>query len=179
MRGILSILLTVCKSDLGRFAFKNSDIENGISQSATYILKYRDIITDHVKHQIAPMSLLISNQLDELYCDIQIKSVNEQLTRYSIISDNLSKLHRINNVEKLISETVFFSKKLVAEPNIDYIKKVFTKVIFSGFKVHLIISITNDDIKAIPDKKYLIHTYRIPIIYKYKNSELEFNLYIC
>jgi DNA invertase Pin-like site-specific DNA recombinase len=178
-KGKYEVPMLVCKCDLGRFAFKNSDIENGISQAATYILKYRDIITDHVKHQIAPRSLLISNQLDELYCDIQVKSVNEQLTRYSIISDNLSKLHRINNVEKLISETVFFSKKLVVEPNIDYIKKVFTKVIFSGFKVHLIISITNDDIKAIPDKKYLIHTYRIPIIYKYKNSELEFNLYIC
>lgn len=108
-----------------------------------------------------------------------IRSVNEQINRYSLISDNLSKLHRINEVEKLVAETVYHSKKLAVEPNIELIKKVFTKVIFTGFKVHLIISITNDDFKVIPENKYLIHSYRIPIIYKYKHSELEFNLYIC
>ena len=171
--------MLVCKCDLGRYAFKNADIENGISIAASHIFKYKDTITDHVKNQIAPKSLLISSQLDELYYGIQDKSVNEQITRYSIISDSLSKLHRINYVEKLIAETVFYAKKIATEPSIEFIKKVFTKVIFNGFKVHLIISITNDDIKTIPENKYLIHSYRIPIIYKYKHSELEFNLYIC
>ncbi|MBU1094580.1 MAG: recombinase family protein [Firmicutes bacterium] len=178
-KGKYEVPTLICKCDLGRFAFRNNDIENGISLAASHIIKNKDKIMEHIKHQIAPTSLRLANQLDELYWGIEDRSVNEQINRYSIISDNLSKLHRINEVEKLVTETVYHSKKLAVEPNIELIKKVFTKVIFTGFKVHLIISLTNDDFKVIPENKYLIHSYRIPIIYKYKHSELEFNLYIC
>ncbi len=178
-KGKYEVPMLLCKCDLGRYAFKNADIEDGISLAASHMVKNKDKIVNHIEKRIAPSSLALANQLEELYLDINTKSINEQINRYSKISNILSRLYRINQVNTFITQILYNSRKLVVEPNIDHIKKIFTKVIFTGFTINLIVSITTDEVSNIPSDQYLIQTYRIPIIYKYKHSELEFKLYIC
>lgn len=167
-----------CQREIGRYSFKNSDIEKGISLAADFIINNKALIYNYVGNRIAPSSLELSNKLESLYHEIDTLSINEQITRYSDISDTLSRLSRLNNIKKLFEHIFYFSKKISIEPNIELIKKVFTKVIFVGFKVHLVISTTTSTVDEIPDSKFLIHSYIMPITYKYKPTELEFLLYI-
>jgi len=178
-KGKYEVPMLLCKCNLGRYAFKNADIEDGISVVASHMVKNKDKIVDHIEKRIAPSSLALANQLEELYLNINTKSINDQINRYSKISSALSRLYRINQVNTFITQILYNSRKLAVEPNIELIKKIFTKVIFTGFTINLIISVTTDEVSEIPNNQYLIQTYRTPIIYKYKHCELEFKLFIC
>lgn len=177
-KGLYEVPVLICKNDLERYTFKNADIEMGISSAANFIINNKDLILEYVGTRIAPSSLILSNKLEYLYAEIDTLSINEQIARYSNISEVLSQFSKLNNLKKLFDHIFSYSKKIATAPNIEQIKELFTKIIFTGFKVHLIISTTKSFVDEIPDSKFLIHSFQSSIMYKYKPTELEFLLYI-
>lgn len=159
-----------------RRMFRFKDIENGVALAANRLVDNETYLLNRLT-KIMPAEIKAKqDMLKALYAELPNLSIQNKLEQYSLISDALISIEKLNNLGGSMRDILKSARKLQNEFSMDVLKEVFSSFIIDGYDFYLIINSLNKSLVELPETAFEFDAFELPIIHLYKVATLRFHL---
>lgn len=147
-------------------------------QMAKYLVDNRAAITTRLKEMKKPTLSKLELEKERLYKSLDGSTLSERLETYSQISDVRLRIEKLAKLSEIIENYMRMARIFTNEFDIKIAKELFSSLIIKEFEVHLIVSLSGNEIIKVPVQENRIQVFNKEIMHLFQKRTVKFVLHV-